>query len=305
MAKDYLNDNRLDITGKLIEPKVTVDTDGNGKERARGSFSVVINDEPIPVNFYSNRITKAGNESKAYPVFANIKDLENQRVTLFGASISTSPYVPQGTNDIKTPVKFRTNGLRLARANEADKFTFEFTGFVRKPLIEKLNKKDELYAYEIVVAQSNYNKDGLIIVPFMLDPKDNRKAAALGSLEKGDTIKLYGEVKYRTEINDVEEGESLFGEPIIKQYQNTYKSIMIENASLLNDNPLSYESEDITTLEAAYALKEEAELERSKQQGQATATQGAQTSTQGTANTSISSSSGLGAVSNSSKLFGA
>jgi hypothetical protein len=158
--------------------------------------------------------------------------------------------------------------FQLAKDSEADTATFEYSGFVKTPLFERKNEKEEVVAYEIEIAQANYNETNMGIVKFRVPKDPNIRAAIENSYRKGATVSIQGQIFYLVEHVTKTE-EVAFGTPIVKEFTNTTKILLITGGKDPIVNELAYTPEQINMLEAAYAteierVEKEAKSENSK-----------------------------------------
>jgi hypothetical protein len=119
-----------------------------------------------------------------------------------------------------------------------------------KPLYEKNAKDGELLAYEMIVAQANWNNTKPNYVKFTI-AKDNKTAInAIQKLyEKGMTVSVRGTISIVTEDVQVSE-QTAFGEST-RVYHNTYKNYLIQTGSQPLDKG-AYTPQDINELTRAY-----------------------------------------------------
>ena len=153
-----------------------------------------------------------------------------------------------------------------ARTDEADTATFDFSGFVVKPIVERKNKDDETIGYRIEIAQANYNDTNMAVIRFDVNKNDINIAQAIESnYGVGSTVKIQGKISYETRVETKEE-EVSFGEANKKTVIYTDKVYRITGGSqpLDEDNADCYPASEIKALVAAYKTADADKLASAK-----------------------------------------
>jgi hypothetical protein len=252
--KEVAKQNSFKIVGELVEANLETKTSSrSGKDFISGKIVIksLINGKQqlTEVELYSNKFKQDGTANKLFETYANLGALLNKRVRVSGELGESRFFSTQNTQLVSTTVN-RGRYVAPADTNEKDTADFAFAGYIVKPLYEKNSKDGELLAYEMVIAQANWNNTKPTLIKFAV-AKDNKAAvSAIQRLyEKGMTVSVRGGVSVVTEDVAVEE-QTAFGQST-RVYHNTYKNYLIQTGSQPLDKGV-YTSQDILELNRAY-----------------------------------------------------
>jgi hypothetical protein len=252
--KEVAKQNSFKIVGELVEVNLEAKTSSrSGKDFISGKIVVksVINgrQQLTEVELYSNKFKQDGTPNKLFETYSTLGALLNKRVRVSGELAESRFFSPTNSQLVSTTVN-RGRYVAPADTKDTDAADFSFAGYIIKPLYEKTSKEGDLVAYEMVVAQANWNNTKPTLVKFTVS-KDNKTAVtAIQRLyEKGMTVSVRGTVSIVTEDVQVSE-QTAFGEST-RVYHNTYKNYLIETGSQPLDKG-AYAPQDILELNRAY-----------------------------------------------------
>ena len=202
--------------------------------------------------FYSAAKTKDGKDNSRYANYQTLEARVGERVRVNG-ELSGRIWYNDGQAQMVNFNELSAGFFNQPKPTEVDTSTFEYSGFVTKGIHERMNKEEELIGYEIEIAQANYNGDNMQIVKFMVD-KDNARIynAILNAYQVGMTVAVSGEIHYVVVMEEKVE-EVMFGDPIVKTFQNTRKSFEITGGKTpIIEDGLAYSQAQIAKLQTAY-----------------------------------------------------
>jgi len=244
--------NKIYIIGTLSQVKDTRSGDKDGIPWIAGTAVVTSGDNEFELKYYSSAKTQKGAENSRFSNYETLSDRVGERVKVNG-EISGRNWFNEGQGQVIGFNELSAGFFNTPKPTESDVATFEYSGFVTKPIYERFNKDEELVAYEMEIAQANYSGDNMQIIRFTID-KDNPKiiSAIEKSYAKGVTVSINGIVRYEV-ITEEKVEEVAFGDPIVKKYQNTRKSFVITGGKqVIVDEGLAYSPTQIAKLESAY-----------------------------------------------------
>ena len=252
-----LRENSIKIVGKLMDAQVTT---GNRKDNGQGYISVdatvvsLINgvSNEYKVNFYTNQLTKDGKQSKLYDSYSKLPEMVGRKVEIDG-EIRENRYYSTNLNQLISTQLLAGKFVKGVVETAIDTATFVVGGFLVKTPVERRNKKDEVYRYDVTLGQSNYAGNGMSMITLHINPDHAEIVRAVESMYSvGDTIQFTGSLVFKTEVVTVEDENTAFGAPVTKTYTNRQSNFYIEGGS----NPLSdesaYSSDVVKTLIDAY-----------------------------------------------------
>lgn len=245
--------NKIYVIGTLAQVKDVRTGDKDGVKWVAGTAVVTSDANEFEFKYYAAEKTQKGKENSRYANYETLANRVGERVKVNG-EVSGRLWFNDAQGQVINFNELSAGFFNTPKPSEADVATFEFGGFVVKPLYERYNKEEELIAYEMEVAQANYNGDNMQIVRFSVD-KDNPKtvSAISSTYSKGTTIFISGVIKYEVVMEEKVE-EVAFGDPIVKKYQNTRKSFVITAGKQpIIDDGLAYSPAQIATLQSAYS----------------------------------------------------
>jgi hypothetical protein len=232
---NFLNKNEVVVVGTLVDNGLEIKESQGGQTYITGNIAVksVINGEEQVFEFrlFSFQYKKGTTETNGlFRTYSNLDTKIGSRVKVIG-SIEENRFFQERTGQI---VSFNLNAGRFiydVTDKTPDSATFEFAGYVDKPVHEKTNKDGEVLHYELVLGQANYNGTKPVMVKFQV-PADNKRAVAYmeRNYEKGTTVTINGNLSVEVEKITKEE-EVAFGDPIVKEYINTFKAYQVVSGS--------------------------------------------------------------------------
>ena len=261
-----LKKNNVFIVGTLVDVKTDVRTSKEGKNFISGKASIKLNlngvENIIDARIFAMEKTKVGAENKMFKAYAGLESLKGTRVRVTG-SLSEGSMIDERTGDIKHFNQIEAKFINAAYSTDTeDTATFEYSGFVTRPIYERKDKDDNLLGYRIEVAQANYNDTNCFVVRFDIDKEDVNKASVIeANYITGSTVEFSGVLGAVTTIEN-KTVEADFGEPIVKTYATTSKTytIVSGNLPLAEDDDNAYKTDVIKTLVAAYKKADEDRL---------------------------------------------
>lgn len=265
-----LKKNEVFIIGELVDVKTDVRTDTKGKTYIGGkvSIKVVVNnvENIIDVSVYANEKTKEGADSKMYKSYLTLDSLLGKRVRVTG-NLGEGSIVDPSTGDVRHFNQINAKFINAAYSTDVeDKATFEYSGFVVRPIYERKDKEDNLLGYRIEVAQANWNDTNCFVVRFDIDKDDTQKAAVIeANYIAGTTVEFSGNLGAVSTI-ETKTIEADFGDPITKTFAKTDKtySIVSGNLPLAADDEKAYTDAIIKTLIAAYKQADVDRVEKAR-----------------------------------------
>lgn len=244
--------NKVYVIGTLSQVKDTRSGEKDGIAWIAGTAVVTSGNSEIEFKYYSSEKTKAGKANSRYANYTGLEARVGERVKVNG-ELSGRLWFNEGQGQVINFNELSAGFFNTPKPTEADVATFEFGGFVVKPLYERLNQKEELISYELELGQANYNKDNMQIVKFTVDKDSPDIVRAIESAYLKDaTVIINGVIKYEVFV-DTKVEEVAFGDPIVKTYQNTRKSFVITGGKQpVVEDGLVYTRDDIAKLQASY-----------------------------------------------------
>lgn len=275
--------NKIYVVGTLTDIRDLREGEKDGKKWIAGTAVVSSNDSEIELKYFSLDTTKDGAPNKRYKNYTELASKIGGRVKVNG-ELSGRVFYNESTSQIINFNEVSAGFFNDARPTDEDVATFEFGGFVVKPIHERLDKEEKLIAYEFELGQANFNGDNMQIVRFTVD-KDERKI--IDSIQrfytKGSTVFINGNISYKVSLVEKVE-EVAFGEPIVKSFQSTIKSFIVTGGKQPIVDTSAYSADQISKLESAYkAYLEKLETEaKSRSEKGATAQSNGPSSNSGT-----------------------
>ena len=261
MENTLLNTNTIKIVGKLIDAKVTT---GNRKDNGQGYISVdatvcsVINgvENEYKIGFYSNQTTKEGQMNKLYESYSHIPELINRKVEIDG-EIRENRYFSNNSGQLVSTQLLSGKFIKGVVETTADVANFKVGGFLVKTLVERLNKKGEVYRYDLAIGQSNYNGSGMNVITLHVNPEDRNIISGIESTyQLGDTVQFDGNLVFKVETVTVEDSNTAFGAPVLRTYTNRQSNFYITSGSHPLTDERAYPQDVITSLNNAYKARD-------------------------------------------------
>ena len=252
-----LRENSIKIVGKLTDAQVTL---GNRKDNGQGYISVdatVVSQingvsNEYKVNFYTSQLTKDGKQSKLYDSYSKLPEMVGRKVEIDG-EIRENRYYSSNLNQLISTQLLAGKFVKGVVESAVDTATFVVGGFLVKTPVEKRNKKDEVYRYDVTLGQSNYAGNGMSMITLHINPAHADIVRGVeGLYNVGDTIQFTGSLVFKTEIVTVEDENTAFGAPVTKTYTNRQSNFYIEGGSNPLTDERAYSQEVVKTLIDAY-----------------------------------------------------
>lgn len=252
-----LRENSIKIVGKLTDAQATT---GNRKDNGQGYISVDATIESVingvtneyKVNFYASQLTKDNKPSKLYESYSKLPEMIGRKVEVDG-EIRENRYWSANLNQLISTQLLAGKFVKGVVESAVDTATFVIGGFLVKTPVEKRNKKDEVYRYDVTLGQSNYAGNGMSMITLHINPNDRQVVSGVESLYNvGDTVQFTGSLVFKTEIVTVEDENTAFGAPVTKTYTNRQSNFYIEGGSNPIADDRAYSSDVISTLINAY-----------------------------------------------------
>lgn len=273
-----LNKNNVYIIGEMVEVKdfKTLTYGADAKEAV--SATVVVKcmigetENLIEARTFISRYTSKGTENKNYATIMNINNMLNKRIVISQGNLQSDRFWSSQSQQLVNSTKINFNLIRLARSTEnEDKATFEFGGFVTRPLAEICDEDGNVKYYQITLGQANYKEDNMFEVSFIVD-KNNAKAVKVidANYEAGKTVEINGICQTLVSQHTVET-EVAFGDPVIKTYTNVDKKYIITGGSEPVTGEGEHTDEVIGRLVAAYRQSGE-DIQNAKKDASGTST---------------------------------
>lgn len=258
--ENCITTNTIEIIGTLAESKLEVKQNkNNGSDFICGD--IVIQAEldgainTFEIGFYAKKVTNSGEISKLYTAYEGIDALVGKKVRVSG-SLREERYFDKTTGQMRSLQKLNGKFINGEQDAAIDKAEFDFGGFVRKGLTAKVNKANEVYAYELEVGQANWDNTIMNCYKFQVDPSRVEIINAIKKLYSvNSTVSFGGNLRFIVTSNEVKT-ESAFGESKVRVYTNTIRNYYITRG----DEPIigegMYAADDIAQLVKAYAEKD-------------------------------------------------
>lgn len=232
---NFLNKNEVVVVGTLVDNGLEIKESQGGQTYITGNIAVksMIDGEEQVFEFrlFSFQYKKGTTEVNGlFKTYAALDSKIGKRVKVIGG-IEENRFFQERTGQI---VSFNFNAGRFiydVTDKTPDSATFEFAGYVDKPVHERTNKDGEVLHHEVTLGQANYNGTKPVMVKFQV-PADNRRAVSYmeRNYEKGVTVTVSGNLKVDVEKVTKEE-EVAFGDPVVREYVNTFKAYQIVSGS--------------------------------------------------------------------------
>lgn len=257
--------NDVFIIGEVVEVKTDVRISSENKKYISGKISVKVVDNGIEniidVSVFAFEKTKNGADNKLFKSYATLDSMLNKRVRVTG-SLGEGSIVDESTGDVRHFNQINGKFINAAyNTDTEDKATFEYSGFVTRPIYERKDKEDNLLGYRLEVAQSTYDDKGLYVIRFDVNKNDVDKARVIeANYTTGSTVEFSGTLGSTTTV-ETKTIPADFGEPMVKTFVKTERSYTIQSGSnpLAEGDENAYSMEMIKALVAAY---KQADLDR-------------------------------------------
>ncbi len=261
--------NKVYIVGEVVEVSTEVRATNDGRGYINGKIVVksVLNgvENLIDVKVLAFEKTKSGETNRLYTNYTKLDGFLNKRVAVT-AELRDGSMVQQASGQLLHFNEIYLRFINPAKADMVDTATFEFSGFVVKPLYERKNKDDELIGYRLEVAQANFNDTNISVIRFDVDKQDVNIAQAIeANYEAGTTVSFSGVINYISTAETRVE-EVAFGEATPKTYIRSEKVFRITGGKepYGDEDPLAYPMDEIKKFVADYKTADAERLEKAK-----------------------------------------
>lgn len=251
--------NTIEIIGKLAKTDLNVRTSKDGQDYISGTITVEADLDgsvnSFEISLYAKKVTQKGEISKLFSNYESLRNYIGSKVRVSG-SLREERFFNKTTSQLTSSQKLEGRFISVENATTPDSATFEVSGFIRKPLTAKTNKKGEVYLYEIELGQANYDESQLNCFKFHVDPT---ALDILNGVQRiytvNATVSFGGNIRYITSTTEVTQ-ETGFGQPRTRVFTNTNKNYFIT----YGDNPITdesaYDGNTIIKLTQAYASRD-------------------------------------------------
>ena len=252
-----LRTNAFKIIGTLADAQVTF---GNRKDNGAGYVSVdatiVSNIQGVgneyKVGFYASQLTKDGKQSKLYDSYSKLPELKGRKVEIDG-ELRENRYFSTNLNQINSTQLLSGKFVKGVVETTPDTATYSLGGFLVKTPVEKRNKKDEIYRYDVTLGQSNYNGDGMSMFVLHINPNDRDILSGVeGNYNVGDTVQFSGALVFKVETVTQEDENTAFGAPIMRTFTNRQSNYYITGGTMPFQDDRAYSEDVVASLIAAY-----------------------------------------------------
>lgn len=261
--------NKVYVVGTLEEVKTQLRTSDSGKNYINGSIVIKTNikgeDSLVELKVLAFERKQDGTANKQYEAYKNLESKLHRKVRVSGRLQEGA--MINGNGDIIHFNEVYASFVNDAKAEDVECSTFEYSGFVVKPLYEVRNKEDEVVGYRIEVAQANYNDTAMMVLKFDVHKDDITIAQAIeANYETGKTVKFNGVLIYNTTTEKKVE-EVAFGEPVVKDITKSIKLYRITGGDepFEEDGADTYTHDEIAKYVADYKAADKERLEKAKE----------------------------------------
>lgn len=260
MAEKFSQINKITVVGTLISAEVK-----NGRRQSNGAEYVSVNALirsiiggktcEYEISFFANALTQDGKESKLFVSYSKMPELINKKIEVTG-SMRENRYWSSTSNQLVSAQQLNGQFVRAVSDSTADMATFEVSGFVAKELVEKRNKNNEVYRYDLTLGQSNYSGDNASMFILHVNPADRDIIKGVQGYQLGQTVKVSGSLAFYVEQKTVEDTSYSFGASVTKTFTNRQRNFFIESGSVPMTDETAYPSTVIRSLVDAYKARD-------------------------------------------------
>jgi len=252
--------NEFTLVGTLANADIKLGNrtnDGAGYVSVKAIVTNNINgrNNEFEVEFYAYEMTAKKEVSKLYTNYVEMNKLVGKKVEING-SLKENRYWSNNQGQIISTTTLSGKFIKGALETTPEVATFVIGGFVAKELVEKKNKNNEIYRYDLTIAQTDYTETSLNMFTLHVNPDETAIVNGVRNYQAGQTIKLDGSLSFTVEEKVVEDTNTAFGKPLPKVYKNKSKNFFIESGSNPIKDESSYDSEAIRNLIDAYKAKD-------------------------------------------------
>lgn len=244
------------VGGVNMERKIRK-TDGKAYISGNAEINATIDGKECSyeVSFYANEMTTDNKPSQLYKTYSELDQFIGKKVEINGSIRENRFFSPKGGNMVSAQV-LDGRFVKGVSSNTADEATWELGGFVTSTLVEKKNKDEEIYRYDLMIAQSNYKEDNISVFTVHGEPEKTNIIKGLNTYQAGDTVILRGVMLFTVTTEEVQVSEGGFGEPIVKTYTNRQKNWYVTGGSQPVQTEAAYTNTEITDFISAYKSRD-------------------------------------------------
>ena len=143
-------------------------------------------------------MTSAGKVSALYTSYTKMAELEGKKVEITG-SIRENRYFSSTLNQIISAQELAGRFIKGVAESAQDDAKWEMSSFIVKTLVEKVNKKEEVYRYDLTLAQANYSGSAISMFVLHVDPSRRDIIKGVEGYEAGQTVRLNGSLIFKVE----------------------------------------------------------------------------------------------------------
>lgn len=253
--------NSFKIVGRLVKADVKTGTstkNGQAYISATATVQSNVNGETreFEMDFFAWQMTSKGQVSSLYTTYSKMPELEGKKVEVTG-SMTENRYFSTTLNQIISTQGLSGRFIKGVVESAQDDAKWEMSGFIAKTLVEKKNKKEEVYRYDLTLAQANYSGSAISMFTLHVDPSRRDIIAGVEGYEVGQTVKVNGSLNFKVETVTAEaKNEGGFGEAVVRTYTNRTKNFFIEGGSAPITDETKYDGQTISDLIASYKARD-------------------------------------------------
>ena len=260
MANELLQTNTFKVVGNLVKADTALRTNPDNGEQSITVTATVVRvvenkSNEFTIRLYSKALTKDGKPNGLYASYSKLSELEGHKIEISG-SLSENRYYSTNAEQMVSAVVLSGRWDKSVPVTTPDEATFTIGGFVITEVTQKVNKSNEIYRYDVAIAQSNYNGDNISVFNLNIDPNNIDVLNGVKSYRMGDTVKVMGDLSSVVETRTVEDTTAGFGKKIFNTFTNTYRGYYITAGSNPITDEKSYDGQTISRLVAAYKAKD-------------------------------------------------
>lgn len=253
--------NSFKVVGRLIKADIKQGTStktGQPYVSVTATVQSVINgvNNEFEIDFYASQMTGAGKVSALYTSYSKMNELEGKKVEITG-SIRENRYFSTTLNQIVSGQELAGRFVKGVAESSQDDAKWEMSGFIVKTLVEKVNKKEEVYRYDLTLAQANYSGSSISMYVLHVDPSRKDIIKGVEGYEVGQTVRLNGSLNFKVEtVTSEVNNEGGFGEAIVRTFTNRQKNFFINGGSAPINDESKYQGSEISNLISDYKARD-------------------------------------------------
>lgn len=256
---DALRTNNVKIVGRIASVNLkegTKKTNGQGYISGSVTINSVIGGEKkeYEISLYANAMTQAGKQNQLYVSYSKLTELVGRKIEVSG-ELRENRYFSSNAKQLVSAQQITGRFVRGVPEATEDIATFELGGFIVSELVQKTNKNNETYRYDIVLGQGNYDYTNMSMFTLHVRPTDTEILKGLKSqYHAGDTVVINGQLDWLVQTIVKESDNVGFGSGAVHTFTNRQRNFWISGGSVVVkgvENGM-YDPEQIRNLIAAY-----------------------------------------------------